>query len=818
MNLTTYISQGLASLAAGALLGAASLAGQPENSIPLPAEGCTATNLKAEAARVLYNKDTQQLSFYNLSSLSQDAISSAEVSIKQKDSTTTLENKDWKAGANDNAVDWVFIIDESLSMRKNKNKNKRIFLREGLGVVKHLVKEGMAPQDTISVNLLAADITPLGTGKVGSSTLLKAIDDALKTKAPRKGDSKTTDIFHFAAEYVRKHTPTEGRTTVLVLISDADDEIKNRDSLKDLAKEKKVPVCSLVFNSRTRDTRVNDMMWLSGETGGFFHLQKEKCDDNTTRRICKGLNNNAHTPSCQFGVVLPPYKSDAVLGLLLKLEESDKTAELKMTASALDEIRNHFAPKAPDKPSAEEQAINKLISGITAAGLTIESLEKAEKDTPADYLALSKVLQTLRQQMGKLRESCVAVKKQPAENIQKVLAAKQEQDKDNKILARIADFCNNKDLTADNIQESHVLKLIGREKELPMPEKDLIIKLMADIKSAEPEVEDLAKAEAKDAEDFEVLTPLINKLREKVEALLPLCRTLKRVDAEAVKSAIAAELERTDSTQDDRKILTRIRELHENKSVTDVTLGEKEVLALLGRSTPLPVAPPPSDIPVWVYWASGSGLVLMLVIIGICVAHSRKKQKEMEAELERIRLEEEEADRKAEQQQQREREEELARKAEKERLIREAKEKELQQMKNRNIADASAGNVDPGSILAELHDLTGKKKWFITGSSVSIGRHATNDLAFANDHTLSGTHCSITRDGHGRWFITDNHSTNGIVINGRQYTGTFQLNPDGSQFILGGRQFHFVVPIERRMNPINSNSNNNEKTHVYRPQ
>lgn len=785
MNLTTYISQGLASLAAGALLGAASLAGQPENSIPLPAEGCTATNLKAETARVLYNKDTQQLSFYNLSSLSQDAISSAEVSIKQKDSTTTMENKDWKTGANDNAVDWVFIIDESQSMRR-KNKNKRIFLSEGLGVVTHLVKEGMAPQDTISVNLLAADITPLGTGKVGSSTLLKAIDDALKTKAPRKGDSKTTDIFHFATEYVRKLTPTEGRTTVLVLISDADDEIKNRDSLKDLAKEKKVPVCSLVFNSRTRDTRVNDMMWLSGETGGFFHLQKEKCDDNTTRRICKGLNNNAHTPSCQFGVVLPAYKSDAVLGLLLKLEESDKTAELKMTASALDEIRNHFAPKAPDKPSAEEQAINKLISGITAAGLTIESLEKAEKDTPADYLALSKVLQTLRQQMGKLRESCVTVKKQPTENIQKVLTAKQEQDKENKILARIAAFCNNKELTADNIQESHVLKLIGREKELPMPEKELIIKLMADIKSAEPE-------------------------DKKVKALLPLCRMLKRVDAEAVKSAIDAELERTDSTQDDYKILTRIRELHENKSVTDVTLGEEEVLALLG-------APLPSDTKVWVYWASGSGLVLVLVIIGICVAHSRKKQKEMEAELERIRLEEEEADRKAEQQQQREREEELARKAEKERLIREAKEKELQQMKNRNIADASAGNVDPGSILAELHDLTGKKKWFITGSSVSIGRHATNDLAFANDHTLSGTHCSITRDGHGRWFITDNHSTNGIVINGRQYTGTFQLNPDGSQFILGGRQFHFVVPIERRMNPINSNSNNNEKTHVYRPQ
>lgn len=804
MNLTTYISQGLASLAAGALLGAASLAGQPENSIPLPAEGCTATNLKAEAARVLYNKDTQQLSFYNLSSLSQDAISSAEVSIKQKDSTTTLENKDWKTGANDNAVDWVFIIDESQSMRKNKNKNKRIFLREGLGVVKHLVKEGMAPQDTISVNLLAADITPLGTGKVGSSTLLKAIDDALKTKAPQKGDSKTTDIFHFATEYVRKLTPTEGRTTVLVLISDADDEIKNRDSLKDLAKEKKVPVCSLVFNSRTRDTRVNDMMWLSGETGGFFHLQKEKCDDNTTRRICKGLNNNAHTPSCQFGVVLPAYKSDAVLGLLLKLEESDKTAELKMTASALDEIRNHFAPKAPEQPSAEEQAINKLISGITAAGLTIESLEKAEKDTPTDYLALSKVLQTLRQQMGKLRESCVTVKKQPAENIQKVLAAKQEQDKENKILARIAAFCNNKELTADNIQESHVLKLIGREKELPMPEKDLIIKLMADIKSAESEVKDLAKAEAKDA-----------KLREKAKALLPFCRMLKRVDAEAVKSAIA-ELDRTDIYEDDRKILTRIRELHENKYVTDVTLGLKEVLVLLGRSE----APSSSDNQVLVYWASGSGLVLVLVIIGICVAHSRKKQKEMEAELERIRLEEEEADRKAEQQQQREREEELARKAEKERLIREAKEKELLQMKNRNIADASAGNVDPGSILAELHDLTGKKKWFITGSSVSIGRHATNDLAFANDHTLSGTHCSITRDGHGRWFITDNHSTNGIVINGRQYTGTFQLNPDGSQFILGGRQFHFVVPIERRMNPINSNSNsnNNEKTHVYRPQ
>ena len=63
-----------------------------------------------------------------------------------------------------------------------------------------------------------------------------------------------------------------------------------------------------------------------------------------------------------------------------------------------------------------------------------------------------------------------------------------------------------------------------------------------------------------------------------------------------------------------------------------------------------------------------------------------------------------------------------------------------------------------------------------------IGRGQQNNIVI-NDPTVSETHCQITLDDSGRYYISDLGSTNGTYVNGSPVQGSAWLNPNDTVHI-----------------------------------
>jgi pSer/pThr/pTyr-binding forkhead associated (FHA) protein len=70
-----------------------------------------------------------------------------------------------------------------------------------------------------------------------------------------------------------------------------------------------------------------------------------------------------------------------------------------------------------------------------------------------------------------------------------------------------------------------------------------------------------------------------------------------------------------------------------------------------------------------------------------------------------------------------------------------------------------------------------------------IGRKSENDLAFPEEKTISGRHCEIYQEGKD-WFIKDQGSTNGVLVNGKKVEST--ALKEGDQIKLGNKIFTFT--------------------------
>lgn len=97
-----------------------------------------------------------------------------------------------------------------------------------------------------------------------------------------------------------------------------------------------------------------------------------------------------------------------------------------------------------------------------------------------------------------------------------------------------------------------------------------------------------ALAEAEQQNNAESIAEASRKVKEYADNLLPVCRTLKSQDAAIVKRAIDRALERPGLSEQERQLLQNIRAFVENAQITAQNLTSEHVLALMGRSTPLP--------------------------------------------------------------------------------------------------------------------------------------------------------------------------------------------------------------------------------------
>jgi hypothetical protein len=139
------------------------------------------------------------------------------------------------------------------------------------------------------------------------------------------------------------------------------------------------------------------------------------------------------------------------------------------------------------------------------------------------------------------------------------------------------------------------------------------------------------------------------------------------------------------------------------------------------------VAPP------WLWWAVGGVVALLLVIILVVLSRKRAAADARSAE--------------------------ALREAEQARI--------LNEMLTQQEADPGTVIVAPVA-LAYLEMCDADQTWHpVTVTNLRIGRGQHNDLVLRND-SVSGNHCTLTRNRQGEWVLTDLKSGNGVIVNGSQ--------------------------------------------------
>ncbi len=78
------------------------------------------------------------------------------------------------------------------------------------------------------------------------------------------------------------------------------------------------------------------------------------------------------------------------------------------------------------------------------------------------------------------------------------------------------------------------------------------------------------------------------------------------------------------------------------------------------------------------------------------------------------------------------------------------------------------------------------------GGMIQIGRRSTCEIRIPNDKSISGVHCIAMRDGD-QWFIRDNHSSNGTIMNNEPLT---EERPLASGDVLKIGRDEYIVRID----------------------
>ena len=842
-------------------LASASLAAEP---IPLPGKGSRTANLQPDRVRLNYDANNRQLSFSGVTSSNSSGFSKCEATLAQGKNSSQLSPQNWGNARKNTAVDWHIIIDQSESMRIRKSK--RVPLKEAIALSRTILSK-LGSSDTVAVYLVSTEMEKLGSCEGSRTQNLSDKLKGIKTGRSKEAKNQKTAIFHLTHKLIRdelnKQSLNPERRRAILFLTDGEDDASPTDAhsyLTNSATDKQLPIniCCVVFGDGTAVQQINTFEQVSGLTGGFFHQLHTAPNESTNTSICSNLLKWGHCPSYNFSFKLPEFEESAQLKVTLQPDDGSAAATLSLSPEALNSVINSFPAPDNQPPTPEQQAISYLVAGINAANNSLGNIEKEEgQPTPPNNVELSKHIWTLRKQLDTLAEQARKLKEMPADKVKSHLSALQKakdcSEQKRNILQRINTFCEDSTIPADKVTPEHMLKLIGREKALPTPEADTIQKLITAIGNAEAAATALAQAEKQHIDNYPAIEPSIKELQKKAAGLLPLSSELKRMPADVVKKEIEKALAALKPEEPQHAILTRLQTLCNNTELAADQLAEEHMLALLGRSTPLPVAPIEQPTPAWVLWSSGGGaaVILILVFVFISAAHKKKLRKEEDkrrlAAIDRAFTCAANATKAAEETQQiastlpaainialnaseaakeaatmaaeaqhslsADAAEEAARQAQAAEQIATEQAKEAAAMKrdsqrDKVVVEAGAPGVSPQSVLAVLNEPETGKQWWILAPLISVGRNANNDLVYRNNMTLSKVHCTISRDGNGNWFAIDQSSTNGVICNGRKYV-KLPLSPNGTGFQIGSIKLVFFIC---------NNSNNDNKTHVYKHQ
>jgi len=452
--------------------------------IPLPEQGVRMQHADREGVQVVYDSGSRKLRFINISSRDHTPATACRAELAGADGAQELpiENLQWQTAGT--PVDWLVIIDESDSMRLTSGaKNKRVYLREA-AILAQVLVGNMRPADTIQVKLLSSAFSPLGEKARGDNdnekTALIGELNALAENAHKRKNEQTawTALFHLLelelTDRVRDGLPTD-RNLAIVLLTDGDDDTSpedSRSSLISLSNKHNVHISAAVFYHKAKKTKVNSFEALCAKTNGLFVGIGAHPTEAELKAFFSGINRLEHRDSGDLTIVLPENLGEAgELSLTLLGENNSQLCNLTLSRQALDAIISHFTPKPPPSPGECDRALTGLLNGIREAEPRAAELAAAEAATPSIVDDVRAASTKLKLAAEEIRPFCITLKKSPAADLEKALAAAAAAPTDDEKVAerikRIKDFCGDTSINAENIEQKHLLALVGRTTPLP---------------------------------------------------------------------------------------------------------------------------------------------------------------------------------------------------------------------------------------------------------------------------------------------------------------------------------------------------------------
>ncbi len=588
-----------------ALIGALCLwlGSQPAGAIPIPVSGpgVTTEGLIRKDIRVDYNPVTGKMTFSAVSAAGYADISSCTAGFNKGTSSTLLPVEDWKFVRHTPPTDWHIVIDESNSMRIAKNK--RVYLREAIGVASQLLKN-KGKDDTVTVHLVSSEMAVLGSS--GDTAKLNAQLGELRKKAGEyKGRTQNlTAIFHHSINLVNSlesADSTNGRKRVLLLLTDGEDDASAQGEVEDLihiAKQenKKVAICCVTFfNAKaTRNAQVNTFERICTQTQGVFVFQNRPCGDGTAATLADNMYRTVNRPGCTFTISRPEHSDGASLQIKFRLADN-KEAKLTLSAEAVKTVCHKSAAGTAEETDA---LVTDILRRVVAAGKSVRALTEAEHKSPADQQAVENAVSEFCKHTGELLSVCRELKSKETEKArQSVDKAEKKQGisaAESNALRYLRKLLDNTALKAEQLTDTHMAELLGRTTPLPYPGVGAIQQLLSRISAGTTSLKVLTQAETATTPDLPTISREAFSLSRKAEDMLEPARQLKKIQPDEQQQAINMFMLRSEVPAHEQAALQKIRTFCENQSLTAEQLTPAHMLELLGRSTPLPT--PEADV------------------------------------------------------------------------------------------------------------------------------------------------------------------------------------------------------------------------------
>lgn len=746
---------------------------------PLPQSGINSTDIDTSAIRLQYSPQNKHLQFNHVANTRKKKIAHVKVTANTQNNQASPSVENMQDFVGNEPTDWIVMMDNSGSMSQKSHKTgQRRYLTEALEMTTTLL-EKLDGEDSLTVLHFSQDMKQLGQQfYAGNEDSRAALKRALQTEAKKPGTQVgNTAMWHLMSQYVHNmDAPAQGRKQAILLLSDADDETSTANSFNDIlatAIRRKISVHAVVFYHGNKNKGYNEVSEICAKTGGKFHDAGRQLSKENQNSLADSICAQQQGTYCNFVVDLSGVLPGSPLQLEFLDERRQKIGSLNFTPTALASIFPQAKPVNKEVLTMATETWKSLLAALNQHN----KLAAAEAAKPADYAKVDKETAELRKLLPTLKEHLLKLKEKPADlrgiALHTIAPIKEDAIKQK---ARLINFYNQDNITADKLQEKELLALLGRNEPLAPEEAPAFTALLKSVSDAEPLVQALAKAEAEQPQKRENIEAALKPLKKAIADIHKQAKAAKALPADKLNTVLVLLTKRLANQSDQTPRLNRLHTFCHDRSFTAENITEAHILTLLGRHTPLPVPPPAKkgnwlqslDIPVWSYWAFGGGFLLIIITLALILRSKSDAATPEEIAFPMVDLPPLPP------------EDPLPTE-----LPHPMEQPQPAPDKLPAVVAANTANIPPHAILGTL--TTGGASFWLLSRQITIGKDKSNHISILNKN-VSRTHCCLKWLEPGKWEIIDLKSTNGVFAHGRKHTTLEVTSP--TNFELGPVLLH----------------------------